>query len=73
MSVAKVYWVIYGIVASLGGALGDLFSQPYSEGGLGAGQMEPTLLAMAVIVIFIPYMAMTREGAKVRYIHFDYQ
>jgi uncharacterized membrane-anchored protein len=72
-NIAKCFWIAFILISPMGSALGDLLSQPLNRGGLGFGTMVPSLIFLAIIAAFIPYMTLTREDGKIRTIRFDFQ
>ena len=72
-SLMKSFWVASILISPMGSSLGDLLSQPLNRGGFGFGTVAPSLIFLAIIVAFIPYMTLTRDDAKIRTIYFNFQ
>lgn len=69
----RIFWATFALICPLGSSLGDLLSEPFYKGGLGFGTAAPSLIFVTVITAFIPYMTVTRDEARIRFIRFDFQ
>ncbi len=54
------FWIAYVLTRPLGASLGDLLSQPASDGGLGFGATSTTEVFLAAIVALVAWLAITR-------------
>ena len=55
------FWIAYVLTRPLGASLGDGLSQPRSDGGLGLGSTVTSLIFLAVIVVVVSYLAVTKR------------
>jgi uncharacterized membrane-anchored protein len=55
------FWVAYVLTRPLGASLGDLLSQPHKDGGLGLGTTVTSVGFLAVILVVVTYLAVTRR------------
>jgi uncharacterized membrane-anchored protein len=55
------FWLAYILTRPLGASLGDGFSQPTSDGGLGLGTTGTSALFLATIVAVVSYLAVTKR------------
>jgi uncharacterized membrane-anchored protein len=60
------FWIAYILTRPLGASLGDLFSQPQHNGGLGAGTAITSGLFLAAILTLVCYLAVSRTDADSR-------
>ncbi|CAM5388621.1 COG4705 family protein [Leifsonia shinshuensis] len=56
------FWIAYVLTRPLGASLGDLLSQPTSDGGLGLGTIVTSLIFLAAIVALVVYLTITGRG-----------
>ena len=70
---ARAFWPTFLVICPTAASLADALSYSVEKGGLGLGAVAPSLVLMAAIVAFLPYMTVTREAGKVRTIRFDFQ
>ncbi len=57
------FWVAYVLTRPLGASIGDLTSQPHSNGGLGLGTTNTSLLFLVAILTLVSYLSITRRDA----------
>jgi uncharacterized membrane-anchored protein len=57
------FWIAYILTRPLGASLGDLFSQPRHDGGLGAGTAMTSGLFLVIILILVCYLAVSKKDA----------
>jgi uncharacterized membrane-anchored protein len=57
------FWVAYVFTRPLGANLGDLFSLPPADGGLGLGPKVTSLLFLGAILVSIIYLSLTKKDA----------
>jgi uncharacterized membrane-anchored protein len=55
------FWLAYILTRPLGASLGDGFSQPTADGGLGLGTTGTSALFLATIVGVVSYLAVTKR------------
>jgi uncharacterized membrane-anchored protein len=55
------FWLAYILTRPLGASLGDGFSQPTADGGLGLGTTGTSVLFLATIVAVVTYLSVTRR------------
>ncbi|MEU6765578.1 hypothetical protein ABZ916_24045 [Streptomyces sp. NPDC046853] len=55
------FWVAYILTRPLGASIGDYLSQPTGDGGLGLGTVVTSALFLAVILVLVVYLAVTRK------------
>jgi uncharacterized membrane-anchored protein len=53
------FWVAYVLTRPLGASLGDLTSQPTSEGGFGLGATQTSVVFLSVIIALVAYMTVS--------------
>ena len=53
------FWIAYILTRPLGASLGDLLSQPRSDGGLGAGTIATSAAFLTVIVALVVWVSVT--------------
>jgi uncharacterized membrane-anchored protein len=59
------FWVAYILTRPLGASLGDLMSQPASNGGLGIGAFGINAAFLTVIVGLVAFLTITRKDREV--------
>jgi uncharacterized membrane-anchored protein len=55
------FWIAYVLTRPLGASLGDGFSQPRGDGGLGLGTTVTSVAFLVVILVVVAYLAVTRR------------
>jgi uncharacterized membrane-anchored protein len=55
------FWIAYVLTRPLGASLGDGLSQARADGGLGLGTTVTSLVFLAVIVVVVGYLAVTKR------------
>lgn len=50
------FWIAYIVTRPLGASIGDLLSQPVSEGGIGAGTTITSIIFLLVILVLVIYL-----------------
>lgn len=55
------FWMAYIVTRPLGASLGDYFSQPRDNGGLGLGTVITSTLFLAAILLTVLYLAVTKK------------
>ena len=55
------FWIAYILTRPLGASCGDLLSQPVDNGGLGLGTLYTSGLFLAVIVVLVLYLTVSRR------------
>ncbi|TFV91073.1 hypothetical protein [Blastococcus sp. CT_GayMR16] len=55
------FWIAYVLTRPLGASLGDGFSQPRADGGLGLGTTVTSLIFLGTILVLVAYLAVTRR------------
>lgn len=55
------FWIAYVLTRPLGASIGDYLSQPTGDGGLGLGTVITSTLFLAVILVLVGYLAVTRK------------
>ena len=50
------FWIVYILTRPLGASLGDLFTQPHNEGGLGIGTTIINIVFLVTILILVIYL-----------------
>ena len=54
------FWLAYILTRPLGASLGDLITQPHSNGGMGIGTMPVSGVFLVVIVSLVAYLSVSR-------------
>ena len=54
------FWIAYILTRPLGASIGDYLSQPGSEGGLGLGATNTSVVFLAIILILVFYLTVAR-------------
>lgn len=55
------FWIAYVLTRPLGASLGDGFSQPTADGGLGLGTTLTSVVFLATILAVVSYLAVSRR------------
>ncbi|SFB76888.1 hypothetical protein [Collimonas sp. OK412] len=58
------FWVAYVLTRPFGASCGDLLSQPASNGGLGFGTIEASIVFLALIVGMVTYLSLVPQRLK---------
>jgi uncharacterized membrane-anchored protein len=58
------FWLAYILTRPVGASLGDLFSQPIAEGGLGFGTTITSFVFLGAITAVIVYMTVSHDGEE---------
>ena len=61
MGAVLAFWVAYILTRPFGASMGDLLSQPTSNGGLGLGTTGTSILFLATIAALVSYLTVTRK------------
>lgn len=56
------FWLAYILTRPLGASMGDLFSQPTDNGGLGLGTVGTSIAFMTTIIILIIYLSIKEKN-----------
>ena len=64
LNAVVAFWLAYILTRPLGASLGDLMSQPTSNGGLGLGTVVTSTAFLLVIVGLVIFMSQRRDDAK---------
>jgi uncharacterized membrane-anchored protein len=59
------FWLAYILTRPLGASVGDYLSQPRTDGGLGMGTTETSLLFLTAILSLVAYLTITRADETV--------
>ncbi|WP_353887815.1 hypothetical protein [uncultured Gordonia sp.] len=60
MNTVVAFWAAYIVTRPLGASLGDLLTQPRDDGGLGIGTTITNVVFLAVIVVLVGYLSVTK-------------
>lgn len=55
------FWAAYILTRPLGASIGDLLSQPVTNGGLGLGTVGTSMIFLAVIVSLVAFLSLTQK------------
>ena len=58
------FWLAYILTRPMGASFGDLLAQPTSNGGVGLGTTNTSLIFFFCIALIVAYMSMTHEGLE---------
>lgn len=58
------FWAAYVLTRPLGASLGDFLSQPTTSGGLGLGTVVTSWVFLAVILVLVTYLAISRADVQ---------
>jgi uncharacterized membrane-anchored protein len=61
LNAVLAFWIAYILTRPLGASLGDYFSQPKADGGLGLGTVVTSALFLAAIVAVVVFLSITRR------------
>lgn len=56
------FWIAYVITRPLGASLGDLLSQPYTDGGLAFGTIVTSAVFLSVIVLLVAWLSTVEQS-----------
>ncbi len=59
------FWIAYVLTRPLGASIGDLLSQPTSDGGLGLGTTTTSLIFLVTIAVIVVYLSLTKRDVEV--------
>ncbi|TZF89630.1 hypothetical protein [Cognatilysobacter lacus] len=59
------FWLAYILTRPLGASFGDLLSQSHKDGGLALGTTGTSLVFVAVIVVLVTYLSITKRDVAV--------
>src|SRR5262249_29974273 len=60
MNAILSFWLAYILTRPLGASIGDYMAQPKADGGLGLGTTVTSFIFLAVILVLVVYLAVTR-------------
>jgi uncharacterized membrane-anchored protein len=63
LNAVLAFWIAYILTRPLGASIGDYLSQPQSNGGLGLGTTDTSLLFLTTILALVVYLTVTRRDA----------
>jgi uncharacterized membrane-anchored protein len=55
------FWIAYVLTRPLGASLGDGFSQPTADGGLGLGTTLTSVIFLVTILVVVAYLSVTKR------------
>ncbi|MEU3713702.1 COG4705 family protein [Streptomyces catenulae] len=55
------FWTAYVLTRPLGASLGDYLAQPFTDGGLGIGTVLTSVLFLAVVLVLVVFLTVTRR------------
>lgn len=58
------FWTAYVLTRPLGASFADWFGKPVAEGGVGLGMGPVTVVATAIIIALVAYLAVTRKDIQ---------
>ena len=64
MNSVLAFWLAYIFTRPLGASLGDYLAQPVDDTGLGFGTITTSAIFLGLIVVFITYMMLSRDGEE---------
>lgn len=64
LNAVVAFWIAYVLTRPLGASLGDLMSQPRSNGGLGLGTIDTSAAFLVVILCLVIFMSQRRDDAE---------
>ncbi|MCI9889965.1 hypothetical protein JT358_16145 [Micrococcales bacterium 31B] len=68
------FWIVYVLTRPLGASIGDFTSQAHADGGLGIGTTGTSIIFLALIVVTVVYLSVTRaDAAETRAVGADRQ
>ncbi|MCR8897457.1 hypothetical protein NWF34_10910 [Gordonia sp. GONU] len=60
LNMVVAFWAAYVVTRPLGASLGDLLTQPRDDGGLGLSTTATNLVFLAVMVLLVGYLSLTK-------------
>src|SRR6185437_9572314 len=60
------FWIAYILTRPLGASIGDYLSQPRADGGLGLGTTVTSFIFIALILVTVAYLTITRKDVTER-------
>ncbi|MGC5246178.1 hypothetical protein ACPXB3_04525 [Gordonia sp. DT219] len=60
LNAVVAFWAAYIVTRPLGASLGDLLTQPRSDGGLGVGTTLTNVVFFVVIIVLVGYLSVTK-------------
>lgn len=64
MNVVLTFWIAYILTRPLGASIGDLLSQPTTNGGFGLGTVGTSMLFLSIILSLIIYLSLKQNKRK---------
>ena len=64
MNSIAAFWFAYVVTRPLGASFADYFSKPHSLSGFGFGDWQTTAVTLALIVVLVGYLAITRRDIQ---------
>ena len=64
LNAVVAFWIAYILTRPLGASLGDLMSQPTSNGGFGLGTVITSATFLVVILGLVIFMSQRQDGPK---------
>jgi hypothetical protein len=61
LNAVLAFWIAYILTRPLGASLGDYFSQPKADGGLGLGTVVTSALFLTAILAVVVFLSITRR------------
>jgi uncharacterized membrane-anchored protein len=61
LNAVLAFWIAYILTRPLGASMGDLLSQPPTNGGFGLGTVETSMLFLSIIVSLIIYLSLKQK------------
>jgi uncharacterized membrane-anchored protein len=65
LGAVTAFWIAYILTRPLGASIGDLLSQPRSDGGLGLGTTVTSVVFLAAIAATVVYLTVTKRDVEV--------
>lgn len=62
MNAVLVFWIAYILTRPLGASMGDLLSQPATNGGFGLGTVGTSMLFLSIIVSLVIYLGLKQKN-----------
>jgi uncharacterized membrane-anchored protein len=59
MNAVLAFWLAYILTRPFGASMGDLLSQPTTNGGLGFGTISTSMVFLVIIIVLIGYMTVS--------------
>ena len=58
------FWIAYVLTRPLGASLGDLLSQPRTDGGMGLGTVVTSAAFLTIIVVLVGFLSVGANGRR---------